>query len=1026
MGAVAELIETWRANPDADATIAVCSFLSTQQDQEVLVREVGTSAQTWHLADAAVMLAVGRMYLDHLLLPEAQAALVSAGKADPRDPRAFRYLGEVLLRRGDALRAEKVLARALQLGHQDPATQLWHDRANVYVALQSRVGIQAVAQEVTRTLPKTVSIPPPVVPSGAISFNEEITKPRGELKLPPEATPEPMRLPGAAGLPGAAQALPGAAPPGAAQVLPGAAMPARPGAAQALPGAALPAPPALPGALPPLPGSPALPGAAQLAGAAPLPGAARLPQLPGAAPLPTPPGATGQLPGRAPLPPGARPLSQPPPLPGAFGAPSPALTAPSPLAAPPVAPLGAPPLGASPASPLVSPPLPAPAVDPAPVAAAPAPALNPFAPAPVLPASPFTPSPIGVAAVSRDSAEPTASEVLEQLAQVGVYERGGGGPPAWERPPRERSKGTFTLGALVLTVGLIGGGVFFYAQHARAERIAKAEALTSEIAGMLHGGKLDELARTDDKLNAVFELDSRNQRAARLWLENRVLSTLLSPMEVSGVDTAVHRARSVEVPEEQLAFGQVASFVADGDLAGAASLLSRWDQRAGKDAMYQLTAGAALDLAGDQRALSRYQLAAKLDPELAAAHVFLAILALIELDEEAAGPTIEQAIERTRGTPSGKALALLRWAARGAEGTPPAEHQLTEAEEKLLPAPLRVVPPLVVALTSEDASQRRERLKDAIGVSRTPAIATWLGFIAVRQGDEQLARTAALRALKFSAIYPQARALAARVALLGGRLEEAKQAVETLSADSPEGVVVRAVIAYEVADEAELARAVGSAEAPALAGLRAGLDRVRGAPVPSDERLDQLASPEVVWGELVALDYALDHRRFEWAQKRASGWAEPSAAQAVRRLRLVRYQGDAEAVKQLLAPGSALAGAGASVSLLLEQAYALISVSDHAAARALIERYPALLGGMSGWLHALVDAAAGEAPKAVGRLSALEPPPDTAAFPLRVLAARALAASGDRRAKGYVATLMKRHASHPDVLLAAKDIGLVR
>ena len=154
MGAFEELLESWRSNPTADSTLALCSHLS-QQPREELAREVGARSEQWHSADSAVMLAVGRMYLDGGLLAESQAAMVLAGKADPRDARPFRYLGEVLLRRGDATRAEKVLARAIQLGSNDSDTQLWHDRAVVYVALQKRVGAQAVAAEVARTLPQS-------------------------------------------------------------------------------------------------------------------------------------------------------------------------------------------------------------------------------------------------------------------------------------------------------------------------------------------------------------------------------------------------------------------------------------------------------------------------------------------------------------------------------------------------------------------------------------------------------------------------------------------------------------------------------------------------------------------------------------------------------------------------------------------------------------------------------------------------------------------------------------------------------
>ncbi len=76
MSALDELLASWRANPDAESTLALCSYLGGSGREEI-IREVGTSAEAWHLNDAEVMLAVGRMYLDADLLAEAQAALVT-------------------------------------------------------------------------------------------------------------------------------------------------------------------------------------------------------------------------------------------------------------------------------------------------------------------------------------------------------------------------------------------------------------------------------------------------------------------------------------------------------------------------------------------------------------------------------------------------------------------------------------------------------------------------------------------------------------------------------------------------------------------------------------------------------------------------------------------------------------------------------------------------------------------------------------------------------------------------------------
>src|SRR6187551_189628 len=152
MGALEDLLATWRNNPSADATLQICGRLGVAQRAE-WVREVGAVAETWHQKNRPVMLAVGRMYLDAGLLDEAQTAFVSASKADSLAPEPFRWLGEVLLRRGDAIRAEKVLGRALELGEATRVTFELRDRAHNLAQLQERSGSQSVAAEVARALP---------------------------------------------------------------------------------------------------------------------------------------------------------------------------------------------------------------------------------------------------------------------------------------------------------------------------------------------------------------------------------------------------------------------------------------------------------------------------------------------------------------------------------------------------------------------------------------------------------------------------------------------------------------------------------------------------------------------------------------------------------------------------------------------------------------------------------------------------------------------------------------------------------
>jgi tetratricopeptide (TPR) repeat protein len=162
MQALDELVARWRKNPDSEATQALCAHLGTSQKSE-LMREVGNAADAWHRDNHPVMLSVGRMYLDAGLLAEAQASFVQAGKLAPHDSEAYRFLGEVLLRRGDAVRGEKAIARAIKLGDAGATTRLWHERSIVYSALQQRRGMRAVADEVARTAPAQPSIPVPTL-----------------------------------------------------------------------------------------------------------------------------------------------------------------------------------------------------------------------------------------------------------------------------------------------------------------------------------------------------------------------------------------------------------------------------------------------------------------------------------------------------------------------------------------------------------------------------------------------------------------------------------------------------------------------------------------------------------------------------------------------------------------------------------------------------------------------------------------------------------------------------------------------
>jgi hypothetical protein len=1004
LGALDDLLAAWRSNPDADSTVALCAYVGAS-GQESLVREIGRTAEQWHARDASVMLSVGRMYLDASLLADAQAALVAAGKADAASAKPYRYLGEVLLRRGDALRSEKVLARAMQLGLNDPETAHWHDRATFYMALQKRIGAPAVAAEVARALPKQLSIPAPQVRAKPFA-GDEPTNPRGGLprfesaeeisqveELPvqtPQVAPQHVRNVRARTMIGVAPPAGGVAPGG--RVMQQSKVPVRaaPAPAQAR---TLPSPP------PPRPDPDELTDRyvddemdTGTAGQA-LDDPTQLIRPKNLFDAPTRPAAvrgnTGAIPSAARLPA---------------------------LAAPPTA------------SPRV------------------APALVPQAPPHVASARRTQPEPfpafteLADQPYSRESARPTArydgppppSVLFEHLARVGMFEPSGGAAPAWEQAPKEKGRGTWFLLALCVLLSGLGVGGWQYARKIKAERAQRAATLTTEVERLLKSGGTAELRSTDQKLSEAFDLDSRSQRAGRLWLENRVLRALLLDEESRGIDSAIYRGRTVGLPERDLAFGRMASFLVEGDLAGAAAQLPKWDESAGHDAMYQLAAGAVLEHAGDLRAIERYEAARSLDPKLIAADIFLGRLALLELGKERAMPALQALQAKIGDAPSVRALRALAWVIDPARSDePPSEAKLAPEDVAKLPAPLSCVAPMLEAARSVragDHDKLAKALDAAIRSADSPALAAGLGFLAIEAGDETLARKAALRAVAFSATYPRARTLAARVALLGGRIDEAQKAVEQLDPTSADVAVVRAVAAYESLEPSDIDAALkvlGDAQTShTFAALAAGSAVLMGTKYPPAADVAGLRDPSVPWGEIIVTDALLDQGDLAGAEGVLSA-RKGEALRPVHLLRLARlrrYQG--KAAEAVAASASALEG-NVTAPLLMERTYDLVAADDVTGARTLIAKYPAVLGPLGGWLAAFVDAHAkdkSEQAQAVARVAKLDLPPDASPLAIRLLALRALIVTGDKRGKPYLGSIARRAGKNPDVQLAIKDL----
>ncbi len=108
--------------------------------------EVATLALAQAPEDGALHLIEGQAHLRENDLIRAQAALLKAARFAPSDKEPFRWLGEVLLKRGDPQRAVKVLERARALDPTDRAIQLLHQRSLRFARIAASDGEAEAAQ----------------------------------------------------------------------------------------------------------------------------------------------------------------------------------------------------------------------------------------------------------------------------------------------------------------------------------------------------------------------------------------------------------------------------------------------------------------------------------------------------------------------------------------------------------------------------------------------------------------------------------------------------------------------------------------------------------------------------------------------------------------------------------------------------------------------------------------------------------------------------------------------------------------
>lgn len=955
-----DIFERWQREPSVPRTVELCEALRGS-NREDLVDIVGSHAT--RMGNVAPVLAAARMYMDAGRLDEAQTTLIGAGKLAPRDGDIYRLLGEVLLRRGDAERAEKVFERAIGFGTTAPDIHTWLERARSLIPTQLAAGMQAVVDDVARQHAPGRAAPPP--PRGrAPSVPDDIetqVRDDGELKSALAA-----RGRGSAGgirvapLQTADNRLP-APPGGGAFGVATAALGSGPGAAQRPPSGRPPPPPVPHGAPPPSSrGAP-------------------------------PPPSFG----------GPPPPSHPQPPPPSFGGPPP--------------PPGAPAIGAV-----------------------------------VPPASPPLPPPDFV--VGEPPKVPEPRDVLDALSVAGVFEPEGAVSPsalyAWDKAakgPRRFGSWATLIALLVVTVGG-GTGAFFFVRDRRAKQHVQAEQLLAKVDADLGASDPALLEPIEKSLERSFELESRSPHAALTWLQERAMVGLLTGGENVAFEESVNRAKEVGVGDDKIAFAHVASFLFQGDTAGAAAAVAKWDTVGHTSAYFQLLAGATFDRAGDPRAVERYATAVRLDKDLVIAQMLLARTHAIDGDVAEAQKLARDLRARFPTRPETAALVALAWARDPMRGAAPAEVVETAATKDTMALPLRSVPHAIraiLAIEQRKVDEAKPALQAGLGVANTPGMAAWLGSIALATGDEQLARKGALAAVSYSALYGPARVLAARVALMGYRLDEALKATEDLPPASADVAVVGAAVAYERLDGDLMGRSLEAAGAESaklafLKPLHAGRELMRGnlslspasgdkaAPPMGADKLAAMSTSEAPWADLVAMDAALDGGDLDLADKIAKGWTgEPKGLRAVRLARLARYRGNNAEADKLI--GVALTTSTVTPRALIERVLSLVASGHEKDVAAVLRAHPLVGGPLQKWMRAYAAASAGKRDEARTLLAQEEPPSALAPVPTRILAAVTYAQMRDTRHGGDVIKgLAQAGFANPDVAAAAERLNLPR
>lgn len=592
--------------------------------------------------------------------------------------------------------------------------------------------------------------------------------------------------------------------------------------------------------------------------------------------------------------------------------------------------------------------------------------------------------------------------------------------PPWSRAPRREASGgsgirSVLIGFFGVVVLVVGGATLYF--YLTAKDPTKTAASTVAVdrsalrAALLTGGQkaLDEIDRAWGEAGPSASSDPE---LAKLRLQERAFRVLDFEEPVASLTAAVEIARGAGVSGSSLALADLVSAIHGGDVAALEQLIAKYDadESLRADAIYQFAAGAALEVKGDEGAIARFQNAVGSEPGFKAAEARL-IRALLLYGDTAEG---ERRAAAFRDTPedSPRARALKAVAALSAVGSGSGRAEDVPALDPSLPLPrwLRWAPSAASFARERDKAKQLGHWKAAFDKLDVPMASLLLGDLALATGMDDRAILAADHALT-TGQHPRALRLLGKAALQTGRLE--RLAVE---GDNVAAAELRAILAYErgeFAKVADIARAGFSTP-----GILLRLQRMQGQARLSADQLDRLRQPDVVGGELVLIDAALDAGDVELAKRTMSAWNDAAThpLKSRRWARLLRYEGDFGNASV------ALDVAAAVQPSLIEKV--LVAGEIEVMQKFLLESLDPTKLEEGYFLQAFLHARQKSLEAARGAIERAPLPGDGAPLSLKIAAVLALAELSDPRGKPLCEALVVTFPRNPDVLAASERYGI--